>query len=412
MKTDLDALMASKSVDAILVTGPAQHNPAMVYLTGVGHMTEADVFKKRGEPAVLFHQPMERGEAAATGLQTINYSKYPLTELTEQAGGDRVRALAMRYQRMLEELAFEGGAVALYGKTEIGQALAVFDALRELVPRLHFVPEADDSLLMEAMATKDASEVERVRRMGAITTCIVGRVADFLSGQRAKDGVLINSTGEPLTIGAIKSRINLWLAECGAENPEGTIFAIGKDSALPHSSGKASDLLRTGQTIVFDIFPCEQGGGYYYDFTRTWCLGYAPDEVIQIYTDVYEVFQKMLAAYAVGRACGEYQNLACELFESKGRPTGLHTPGTEEGYVHGLGHGVGLNIHERPWFSTARASKDVISPGAVFTLEPGLYYPERGMGVRIEDTIWANPQGGFEILAEYPYDLVLPVKGG
>ena len=88
-----------------------------------------------------------------------------------------------------------------------------------------------------------------------------------------------------------KRRINLWLAERGADNPEGTIFAIGRDAGVPHSTGTASDPLRLGQTIVYDIFPCEAGGGYYYDFTRTWCLGYAPDAVQALYQDVLDVYQ-------------------------------------------------------------------------------------------------------------------------
>ncbi len=410
MKTDLDALMRKKSIDAILATGPAQHNPAMVYFTGGGHMTEADVIKKCGEPAVLFHAPMERGEAAATGLRTISYSRYPIQLLLEETRGDRVQALALRYQRMLQEINFTSGRLALNGISDVGTALAVFNALCELMPGITFVPEGDDSLLLDAMATKDSDEVERIRKMGKVTTEVVGRVAEFLSSQSARGDTLVDANGSPITVGDVKRRINLWLAESGAENPEGTIFSIGRDAGLPHSSGRVEDVLRLGQTIVFDIFPCEAGGGYFYDFTRTWCLGFAPDDVQSLYQDVLSVYQQMLREYEVGQPCGLYQRRACEMFEEQGHPTVMRHPSLEEGYVHSLGHGVGLNIHEKPWFSTTHSSIDSIEPGAVFTLEPGLYYPERSMGVRIEDTLWVNPQGKMEILAEYPLDLVIPVK--
>jgi Xaa-Pro aminopeptidase len=107
----------------------------------------------------------------------------------------------------------------------------------------------------------------------------------------------------------------------------------------------------------------------------------------------------------------KYQVHTCELFEEQGHPTLLHTPATEVGYVHSLGHGVGLNIHEKPWASTSSASaSDILAPGAIFTLEPGLYYPDKGMGVRIEDTLQVTLDGRFEILVDYPKDLVLPVK--
>ena len=130
------------------------------------------------------------------------------------------------------------------------------------------------SLFMKAMETKDAVEVKRIRKMGTVTTEVVRRTAEYLTSREIRpDEVLLKEDGTPLTIGDVKARINLWIAELGGENPEGTIFAIGRDVGVPHSAGTPSDLLRLGQTIVFDIYPCEAGGGYFYDFTRTWSLG-------------------------------------------------------------------------------------------------------------------------------------------
>jgi Xaa-Pro aminopeptidase len=99
--------------------------------------------------------------------------------------------------------------------------------------------------------------------------------------------------------------------------------------------------------------------------------------------------------------------MTCDYFESKGHKSPLHTPAPLDGYVHSLGHGVGLNIHERPFSSLQTGEDHRLVSGVVFTSEPGLYYPERGMGVRIEDTLWVRPDGRMEILAGYPYDFVL-----
>ena len=412
MKSDLDALLAANGLDAMLVTGSGQHNPAMVYLTGGGHFSEADLIKKRGEEAVLFHASMEREEAAHTGLQTRSFSNYPWVELMRAAGGDRARALAIRYQRMFEDMGLTSGKVVLYGHADVGLVYSVFEQLHQLMPDLTLVGDANDRILLEAMSTKDAAEVERIRKVGRITTEVVGQVADFLSGHAVKDGVLVRPDGEPLTIGRVKRQIDLWLAERGAENPEGTIFSIGRDAAIPHNSGTPTDLLRLGQTIVFDIYPCEAGGGYFHDFTRTWSLGYATDEVLQIYEQVLSVYRQILSELEVGRPCADYQRRTCELFEAMGHPTVLSNAETETGYVHSLGHGVGMQIHERPWFSLFRAaSENVLKPGVVVAVEPGLYYPERGIGVRLENTVWVDPQGRMDILADYPLDLVLPVKG-
>jgi Xaa-Pro aminopeptidase len=88
----------------------------------------------------------------------------------------------------------------------------------------------------------------------------------------------------------------------------------------------------------------------------------------------------------------------------------MENPGTQEGYVHSLGHGVGLNLHERPFFRMTSNGDERLDANVVVTIEPGLYYPERGMGVRLEDTVWVRPDGRMEILAPYPLDLILPLR--
>ncbi len=314
MKTDLDALMQENDLDAILITGPAQHNPAMVYLTGGCHLTNADLIKKRGEQAILFYLPMERDEAARSGLMTKNLADYNFTELLNQVNGDHLKAMVKRYQIMLGELGISSGKVALYGRSEIGTNYAIFSALQQEMPGLTLVGEINNSALMLARMTKDQTEIERIRRMGKITTQVVSLVAEFITSHSVKDGVMVKTDGHPLTVGDVKAHINLWLSERGAENPEGTIFAIGRDAGVPHSSGNSEDSLKLGQTIVFDIYPCEAGGGYFYDFTRTWCLGYAPDDVLALYETVLSAYNKITTQLEVGKPFGYYQAMTCEFF--------------------------------------------------------------------------------------------------
>jgi Xaa-Pro aminopeptidase len=301
--------------------------------------------------------------------------------------------------------------VAIYGQAEVGASFAVFTALRQMMPKITLVGEINDSMLMQARFTKDDREIERIRQMGKITTAVMAQTAEFLQNHHVKDTVLLQKDGKPLTIGAVKSQINLWLAEKGAENPMGTIFAQGRDAGVPHSAGNPTDRLEIGKAIVFDIFPCEPGGGYFYDCTRTWSLGYAPDELVELYEYVLQVFRQLRSSFSVGEPCPKFQKMACDLFASLGHPTlADNNPNLQEGYIHALGHGVGLDIHERPWFGLTATQEDMITPGIVFTVEPGLYYPERGMGVRLEDTVWVRPDGKVETLAEFPLDLILPMK--
>ena len=165
--------------------------------------------------------------------------------------------------------------------------------------------------------------------------------------------------------------------------------------------------LHLGQSIVFDLFPREVGGGYFHDTTRTWCIGYAPPEVQEIYDQVMEAMDISVEVFRPGIPAKQLQEAVLDYFESKGHATPRSTPGATNGYVHSLGHGVGLNIHERP--SMNHMTKDVLQPGNVITIEPGLYYPERGFGVRVEDTFYVDEGGNLVSLTDFRKDLVLPV---
>jgi Xaa-Pro aminopeptidase len=410
MKSDLDALMQARNLDAILITGPAMHNPSMVYLTGGVHVTAADLVKKRGAPPVLYHQSMERDEAARTGLSLQDYARYDYPGLLKQFGGDAIQSGAALYRKMLESQGITAGRLAVYGQSDAGSAYAVFSALQRLMPDLTLVGEVGDSLLLLARLTKDDDELDRIRHMGQVTSSVVGQVADFLTSHSVEEDVLIHPDGRPLTVGDVKNQIDLWLAQRGAENPQGTIFSTGRDTAVPHSVGNPTDFLRLGQPIIFDIYPCEAGGGYFYDMTRTWCLGYAPDEVMSLFEDVQVVFSQVLNEMRPGAFYPDYHKRACELFQGLGHPTILTNERTTDGFVHGLGHGVGLDVHERPYYGSKATPDDTLTSGTVVTIEPGLYYPDRGVGVRLEDTLAVDLVGGVRPLVEYPYDLVLPIS--
>jgi Xaa-Pro aminopeptidase len=390
--------MQARNLDGLLVIGNVEHNPPMTYLTGGGHVGNAVLLKKRGYEAFLFCNQMEREEAAKSGLKIIPLTLAPVRELLKDTAS-----------KMFAQAGLTAGRVGVYGHSDVSATFLALTNLQKSMPRLTFIGEGvDDNIFLRAMQTKDEAEVARIRRMGKITTEVVGLLADYLTSRKVRaDEVLLQDGDNALTVGAVKSKISLWLAERGAETPEGFIFALGRDAGIPHSVGNPDDLLRLGQTIVFDIFPAEAGGGYFYDFTRTWSLGYATPEAQKLYDEVKAVYDKISENLDLNAPFKDYQRLACEEFEKAGHQTPLHTPSPVEGYVHSIGHGLGLNIHERPWSSLVSDDSNRLQPGVAFTIEPGLYYPEKGMGVRIEDTYYVRPDGKMELLAEYPYDFVL-----
>lgn len=412
MKSDLDAIMQARNLDAFIVFGNAENNPPMYYLTGGGHVSHATIIKKRGEEPVYFFNDMERDEAVKSGLKLIPYTKYDYNEMMKQADNNQLLASALRYQRMLADAGVTQGQVGVYGHYDVSSVFGALQHLQTLMPGLEFVGEArDESIFLRAMETKDENEVARIRKMGQVTTAVVGKVREYLTSCDVRDDeVLLKEDGTSLSVGDVHSRIRLWVAEHGAELPSGFIFAIGRDAGVPHSAGNPTDLMRLGQTIVFDIYPAEAGGGYYYDFTRTWSLGYTTPEAQALFDQVKEIYDSLNDNFDLNVAFKDYNKMTCDYFDSKGHQTPMNTKAPIEGYVHSLGHGVGLNIHERPFSGLTAGDDQRLKPGVIITSEPGLYYPEKGMGFRIEDTLWVRPDGVMEKLADYPYDFVLPMK--
>jgi len=408
MKSDIDLYMDEYGIDALLVQGPAQHNPSMTYFTGMVHVMKGFLLKVRGKTPVLYCNDMERDEATRTGFETRTFSTQ---ELHIAAEGDPNLADAVLMERILKEYEVSG-RVSIYGKGEAGQIYGAINKLRDRLPDIEIVGESPStSVLTMARGTKDDEEVERIRSVGEITVAVVGDVIGFLTSHQVKEDVLVDRNGDVLTIGDVKKKINLWLAMRGAENPYGGIFSIGRDAGVPHNSGTNEDPIPIGETIIFDLYPCEVGGGYFHDFTRTWCLGYATDEAQSAYEDVIEVYDVVSEAIRPDEYVREYQQMTCKLFEEKGHPTIGSNPGTLEGYVHSLGHNLGLNIQEAPTIRDLGTNYAKLAPGAVFTIEPGLYYPDRGMGVRIENTVWMKPDGELETLVDFPKDLVIKIPG-
>ncbi|MBE9508364.1 MAG: aminopeptidase P family protein, partial [Chloroflexi bacterium] len=405
MKQDLDCLMEERGLDAALVVGTVHGNPAMYYMTNGAGLTRGWVLKKRGEEPVLLCSPMEREEAAASGLAVVNMGKYDFTGILREKG-DRLAAAVELHRRVFADLDV-GGRVGFYGLGDQGRAWVLLNALDAQLEGIEVYGDFDVTPIDAARATKDGAEAERIREIGQRTCGIIGQTVEFLKSHRVKDEALVQADSTPLTIGRVHEEINRFIAEQRLEDPEGFIFAIGRDAGIPHNKGNHEDVVALGQTIVFDIFPREAGGGYFADVTRTFCLGYAPPEVEKAYRDVYECQAQMLEAYEVGTETRRYQQMACEFFESRGHPTIASDTKTEEGYVHGLGHGLGLAIHEEPRFSDTPDNTDVLRPGHVFTCEPGLYYPDRGFGMRIEDDIWIDPDGGVHNLTDFPKELVI-----
>ena len=194
MKSDLDALMKERKLDALIVLGDAQHNPPMYYFTGGGHVTSALLVKKQGEAPVLFYNDMEREEAARSGLKVRSFNEFSLDGLLEQANGDMTQANALRFQKILNDLGLASARIGVYGHTEFSGTFNLVQRLQKLLPDVEFIGEGGmSSVFLRAMETKDESEVAHVRAMGKVTVEVVRRGAEYLTNcEVVADGALPN----------------------------------------------------------------------------------------------------------------------------------------------------------------------------------------------------------------------------
>jgi Xaa-Pro aminopeptidase len=255
-------------------------------------------------------------------------------------------------------------------------------------------------LLLRVRQTKTPAELEAARAAAHGTTAAFRRVAELLAAAQARDGELWLE-GERLRVARLRRAVAIELAAHGLEQPEGNILAAGADAGVPHTAGSDERVLRPREPLVVDLFP---RGFVFADCTRTFCVGPPPPELAAAHAAVLAALRAAHAAAVPGARGWALQEAACALLGGHGYPTPIGQPGTTRGYVHGLGHGVGFELHEYPSFRRHAGEEGTLAAGQLLTLEPGLYDPEAGWGVRLEDLV-ALADAGPENLTPLPYEL-------
>jgi Xaa-Pro aminopeptidase len=239
----------------------------------------------------------------------------------------------------------------------------------DLVPR--------SELLEGIRAVKEAVELDAIRRAAAITNeCFAQLAEQQFTGREERE---------------LAWWIESLMHELGADGPAfSVIVAAGANGASPHaSSGKRT--IEPGATVVVDA--AAKLDGYCSDCTRTFATGQLPDELARSYQVCLDAQQTSLAAVLPGASGQAVDAVARELITREG---------LGELFGHGLGHGVGLEIHELPRLRPE--SDDVLDVDGVVTVEPGIYHPGLG-GIRIEDLVIIGEDGP-EILTSFTKELV------
>lgn len=379
-----DSEMEKRGLDTALVIGESTlGNPELAYVAGTTIPRGGIFIKRRRFDPILIVSNIDVGNAKRGRVSEIRtYSDYGYEKLVQRHG--RERGYIMLVDLILRAVRTRG-RIGVYGHNEFSRLLSTVDSLRRLGHKVR--GEKDPSLIESLRDTKDPLEISRIRSVGARASRVVEETQRMLDECVVRCGKL-KLKGKTLTVGMVKSRVNTHLAEQDLIAPEGTVFAVGVKSADPHEMGSPSDQVRAGAPIVFDLFPVG-AEGYWFDLTRTFVVGKAPRKVKDMFDAVLEVQLRSLDSIRENIPASKLMNSACDLFERRGFKTIRATlkgdrDAAKVGFIHSLGHGVGLTIGERPYLSLF--SDDILRKNQVVTVEPGLYEPRTG-GVRIEDTI-------------------------
>jgi Xaa-Pro aminopeptidase len=321
--------------------------------------------------------------------------------LGEQFGRDELIAKGLSYEQIDRELyvraARELGIAAAAVPPDF--PLAVADRLRaegiELTP--------DDELFVERRRHKTDAELAGIRRAARAAVAGVEECARVLR-EADIDGDGLRYGGEVLTSELLRARVREVCARLGAPAPDDIIVApMRPGDAVGHESG--SGPLPAHAPICLDLWPQDEASGCWADMTRTWVRGDITDAVADLHRLVLEAHERALATTRPGVPGVEIYGAACDVFEAAGHPTQrTKKPGEtlQHGFYFGLGHGVGLEVHEAP--ALGRTGRAPLIAGDVVAVEPGTVDPQHG-GMRVEDLVLVTDDG-YELLTERSYDLV------
>ena len=229
-----------------------------------------------------------------------------------------------------------------------------------------------------AREIKSREEIKMIS--AALIMAEVGLAEGIQALKRAKVGKnkRLSLNNAPLTSERLRAIIDTAIIQAGGIASH-TIVAGGEQGCDPHERGYGP--LKSNSPIILDVFPRSQRTGYFGDITRTVVKGRAPEPVRKMYHSVAQAQEIAFKHLGEGASARKIHQAVSDHFTSQGYRTGKHN-GRMEGFFHGTGHGVGLEIHEAPRLS--KSSPDKLRAGHVVTVEPGLYYPGIG-GVRLED---------------------------
>jgi len=379
----------------LLVIGAPEHNADAYHLSGFLAPDPVICLRVAGK-TYLAVSSLEYGRAkkVAPVDNLLSHEELSIIRLARELKSG-ARAYAAAVANLLDELGALDSPVVV--PADFGVVYA--DELRARGATI----TPDGKLFDGLRRAKTEAEISHIQKTQDAVEAACAHAVEVLEEAEVGDDGTLRWRGETMTSEKLRAEIDVELLRRGCA-ADGTIVAGGPQGADPHERGHGP--LKAGQSIIVDVFPIDLATRYYSDMTRTFVKGEPEEDLQKMYDAVLASQEAALSMIKAGVNGREVHKRVSEVLHEAGYKTNVHDqeegkPLTE-GFFHGTGHGVGLEIHEAPRVSLA---DEALIPGDVISVEPGVYDPNVG-GVRIEDLVVVT-EDGCRNLTTFPKEFVL-----
>jgi Xaa-Pro aminopeptidase len=374
---------------AILIYGDSFRSADMRHAVPLG-VPDPFLYAENDGGRHVFVSSMEATRVRELGLFDVH--------VPEELGYDELIASGLDSREIRAQLAVRAVAGLGLKRASVPESFPVWlaDRLRDDGIEL----DVDQELFDDRRRAKTEAQLAGLRRAQRAAEAAMDTCRDLLRRAEIQSDELLLD-GEPLTVERVKAEMSLVFAAHDTTADE-YIVAPGAQGAVGHDMG--SGPIRPNTPLVVDIFPRDNASAVYTDMTRTFVVGDVPEDVREWHRLCKEALDTAVTEIRAGADCRAIFDGTCDIFEAAGEPTQrTKKPGETlaDGFFHGLGHGVGLEVHEAP--GLGRLADKALVAGDVVTVEPGLYRAGYG-GVRLEDIALVTDDGA-EVITDYPYEL-------
>jgi Xaa-Pro aminopeptidase len=374
--------MINDERQTLLVIGAPEHNADAYHLSGFLAPDPVICLRVAGK-TYLAVSSLEygRAEKEAPVDRLLSHDELNIMKLARELKSG-AKAYATAVANLLDELGALGSPVVV--PADFGIVYA--DELRAR----GVILTPNGRLFDGLRRAKTEEEISHIQKTQEAVEAACAHAVEILEVAGVRNDGILEWEGEILTSEKLRGEIDVELLRRGCA-ADGTIVAGGPQGADPHERGHGP--LKAGESIIVDIFPVDLSTRYYSDMTRTFVKGEPNEGLQKMYDAVLESQEAALSMVKAGVNGKDVHNKVAGVLHEAGYKTNVHDqekgkPLTE-GFFHGTGHGVGLEIHEAP---RASMVDDELIAGDVISLEPGVYDPQVG-GVRIEDLVVVTEDG-------------------